>query len=533
MILLLPYVLAGERETVKSGKYKPGGTFTVDDLRVQVADLNNQNAVTLIIDEERVKITEGDCTNIQGYEFCLTAVSQSDEMHPRFDVYLYEYVIDVFLDIARVSITQTPEKTELGVNEKTDVTVVFENHGAATAQQVSWEQTSEGLIATDSKDGCYFHDDKVGWSGTIFSERTHECTYVLQAKTPGKYDLKGTLQWFDGKEHKSIDTKLAMEVGQFVIVIEPSLEKDTVQVGEKTDLTLKYRNTLEKESIDNIVTFIPLQKGLTLFQKTDRFEWDDFLRLLETKEVKLRIIADAEGTYTIPVIVKFNWNQQDQEIKKEVTLRVEKPTLTVSITPSEVESQSEVNFKLVISNPLPQKVKKVAGTISSQLLQDPLPIAAEEIDSKKSVIVEKTIVTPYIDGETTYPLRLQASFILEDGATHHVDQMIAIKVKPKPDVIIGPIPDVVENLTENLTENKTEVKTVEQVIEKEESSKLTNIIIGVVLILLLGAGFGALTWWRKYQSREKPGRKNIGDHSGLSERMPPGGRPDRCRGLPK
>src|SRR3990167_2582471 len=114
IIVLSALSFAAEKQQVKTGTYKQGDTIRVhEDLIMKVAEINNQHAVTLDIDEERAKISDGDCIRRNGYEICLTAVQQSSEKHPRFDIYLYEYTITIYKDISRVTINQAAEKTKM------------------------------------------------------------------------------------------------------------------------------------------------------------------------------------------------------------------------------------------------------------------------------------------------------------------------------------------------------------------------------------------------------------------------------------
>ncbi|MBS3128651.1 hypothetical protein J4410_05885 [Candidatus Woesearchaeota archaeon] len=508
-LLLLPFVIAGEKQVVKSGTYKPGEVFTIEEtLRIEVADLNNQNAVTLNIGEERVKVNEGDCIERNAYEICLTAVSQSDQKHPRFDIFLYNYIIDVYRAISRITVEQQPERTKVSKGDKMKVIVTLQNHGEKKATDITWSQTLVGFSAYDTKDGCFFSGNKVGWSGTLFPDRTVSCSYYIQATSPGKHELLGILQWTD-EEVKTIETKLKLTVAEYELVLTPRLEKPSLVLGETTDLILNYKNILEKDTIDNIVTTISFQPGITItpaeptFQKPHGLRWNDFLRLLEEKEVKIHIKGDSYGYYTIPIEVQYEAKDKNQGFTEQIVIEVKPPTLSFSAQPSEIQSGEEITLKITAANPNEDNIENAKITLESDLWEIPFTWEKASIERGESLLVtEEKMTVPYTDSNTTKTLKVKGMFLYQ-GQLVNVQEEIPLTILPKKDIMIEEVPvEEAPILEENVT-NTTTLQSQEEAKEEYQNSKMKQIIIGVAAILIIIAGFIVLQWWQKHQQEQK------------------------------
>ena len=518
-ILLIPCSLAGEKALVKSGTYKPGDVFTVENkLDIEIDDINNENAVTLNIGEERLKISAGDCVERLGYEICLTTITQSDQKHPRFDIFLYDYVIDVYRDIARVTVTQTPELTKMSKGDRFKVVVTFENHGEKKAEDITWSQSLSGFKAYDSKEGCFFTENKVGWSGMLFPDRSMSCSYFLEATTPGKQTLTGTLQWTDDKL-KTVETSLKLEVAEFDLVVTPVLGKTTIILGETTDLILQYKNILLKDDLDDVITTIPIQPGVTIipseptFTKPHEVTWNDFLRLQEEKEVKLKIKGDAYGYFTIPIMVEYNTKGKKQEFEIDVPIEVKAPSMSFAIQPKEVQSSESVRIKLTTSNQNIDDLTSVSLSINSEAFSTTFEKAF--LRKGESVVIYEGEITPiHTDIEQDMSIKIQGTFLFQ-GQTVAVNEEVPLKKLPKQDVIIAPVEEVPipeENKTEEET-TSSEMESQKEAEENYKDGKMTQIMIGITAILIIIIGFICLRWWKRYQQEQKIIKGDNHEHS--------------------
>ncbi len=267
-------------ETIFSDTVYTQNPTEVDDQNLSI-DISG-DAVVIDYDGLSFFVYGGECQEINFYKACVTDIKQTFSAH---------VVLTVATGDLNIIKSIKEDKEEFVLGEVFTVKVNVTNTGDSPVTEINLiEDLSDFLII--SVTGCQLNGTIVTKNTSLHQNSRFICEYKLRAITPGSFDPKTEISFFNGYENKSKNKEIDIEVVEHKADLENNLE-DNYGLGEELEIdfniTSSYPYSITAKL--DIVTKGMIVKESTLKTKRNRnmLKWEG------------QIAADSSFKYTLKV----------------------------------------------------------------------------------------------------------------------------------------------------------------------------------------------------------------------------------------
>ncbi len=423
--------------------------FSISEDSVGIQFIEPTGGIIVFIEE---------CKEVGILNYCIVNISEDYHDYEKDRIY-YKAEMEITQDIAFLEMTRTFGKTDLGVSEKTLVTVTIENKGTVAATNVEFEDVYSNFTFSEV-DFCFVSGKKIFWSGRIDKLDKIECSYYIRPTSKMDFESTATLSYFNGMETEEVEDEQDLDVSQS-LVLSHSISKTNLELNEPVNLTIMFNNT---DSSNNLVITdlrMIIPASLKMVRKyggativNGAYSWVGSITPESFKEFRFELVAAAKGDDSIKEEVSYTVNFVSDEISGTLPYSVSLLDLMVTsnLKPTFKENQ-KYNLLVMVENPSSNyRYKDIEVKVDSSFLNISETNLHQELKPKESFkIIDLLVTMPDVWEKTTYPITIKLNYKTEFNEILEQEKKLEIVVVP--DSYVEVVNETVEDISEETLAN--------------------------------------------------------------------------------
>ncbi|MFH1456214.1 MAG: hypothetical protein ABIF40_04665 [archaeon] len=424
LLLLLPLVHA---EELFSGSITDGEFFDVNGVNCRTVYSQTNEKLLFEYGNERRIIDLSECAEIDQTNICFDDVD-----YPSISVSLFSLSPDI-------TVERTFTDTTFNLGDTIEVEAIITNDGDKTASNVVYVDTfpDELMLLSGSNNG-----NSVRWEGKLTKSNSEIIKYKIKAVGITTYDSIAQLSYdFNGKTHKLIseDTLEVKKPFRFI----SRISSESPNKGQRIVYNVTLENTGDtKLTIQNLL--IEPSKNVEILEYSPTLKSNDGIlsysgTLSEYEEkvfpVQFRSVRVGEYSITASVKLKSNTIVFDDEIITEFGIGVSKIYSVLNISPKIVSSGDDIKIQAILKNTGNEHISGINAVVQSEFFDDLEALNKKVNQGKTEIILQKNLVAPEIEKESSYNVQLIGSYKDADKRTFTFKDEGEVLIKPLPKII--------------------------------------------------------------------------------------------------
>jgi hypothetical protein len=356
-LLFLPSVLPLTEEPLYSGTVQDGDSVSVGgfDFEFSVA---SEGAVLVRYDGNSVIVPESSCKYHGNLHFCVGDISWA---YRNVTVWkdIYETEIDISTLKGDLQITRSIEKTRFLIGDTSKVEVLIKNSGSRKVEDIFYKDSYPSSIRIGDVDGCSLKGNTIQWRGSLGPGVKKSCSYTLIGVEGATYESKAEATYFDGvSENTAYSDKVEIEVQNYSLQIEHSLNKSRVEIGEPLEASFVVENINKDEEIsvysfkiDVPSEFKIVKKSNGLVQRGQILSWRGNLESNEQKNFTIVLLPEMMGATALNLEWQYKAGAFTRKFNDNIKVDVYCDCLMVKHYPDKIAAGEETDFMVYIFNP--------------------------------------------------------------------------------------------------------------------------------------------------------------------------------------
>ncbi|MEM4260430.1 MAG: hypothetical protein QXG00_04295 [Candidatus Woesearchaeota archaeon] len=387
------------------------------------------NVVRLDVNGEMFIIQQNDSyrTTFYQYEFYITNLSWED---PYLTIDEYGRMQPgLFIKITYLepvlSITRIAEKSNLGLNEITPITVKIKNTGSEIAQAVIFSETiPENVSLSGTNEVVNKINDKIYWNGVLYPGKEKSFSYSVKQTKYGSSVLKANVSYYyEGlqKVQPAPDITLTVPIPyEFTTnIISP------IKINDISTFTSKLKNKEQGKTMKFMVEYkvSPEVKVLTTSNSLKQispntYQDSGYLEPENENNYEIRFTSSESGDYQIKSEGYCEVNNINFTLNNSKILFVINPTINSALFLNRQNIRSGETFivRAELKNNDPKRsFVDLKFTLSSDFFSE--NIVLDSLNPGREYIIEKEFTTPELEELHTHTIILNGSYKTEGGET--------------------------------------------------------------------------------------------------------------------
>jgi len=428
-LILVPFAVC--QVDLEDDWIEEGDSFKLGDFKLTPVWTGHSAYIT--IDEMSVDVPLGECRKKRPFDICLedTRLTLDGEVVPD-TINNEDTVVEMKLVVtgllSEIDLTRTIGKTELLINEETEVVVMMHNNDQADATEIIYEESYPSAVKITDVEGCDLSGGDITWTGMLRPDNFHQCSYTITALTDKTFNSKAVLEYFNGmEEEKSTDT-VRMNILDYVLETELDIRSTKLTAGEIIEMdvlmTNSYDQLLDVRDLDFIIpnAFTVIEAGELDTQNSWKGEIiDDF-------NFTIILQAVQTGTHTINTSAKYDVAGVSQKVTESKKFTV-KPDVSVKINSDLPGAWTGATTPLTIEifNPGPKTIYEIIAIVATDLPgMDNIKLMRDSIGVKNAIKVLDTEYSTDYAGD--YGINFSLQYKNEFGEIFKEQQTYGVKI---------------------------------------------------------------------------------------------------------
>ncbi|MBU90342.1 hypothetical protein CMO94_02270 [Candidatus Woesearchaeota archaeon] len=529
LLILMPKAFSIYEELVYSGTVEDKDVVNITGSVFEFRIDSVSNKVFVEIDVSGVIIAGGECKIKDKFDICISNISFSYRNYTDwYDV--YKTLVKVYQIKSTLDITNSIEKSNLLIDEKTTATLSFENTADIVAEDVIATIKIPSSVLVTEVDSCKKTFENIIFTNDVHPEQIKKCTYKMQGLTADDFELTADISYFDGIEQiNTTSNTISGKVYNYSLKISPKLNKSKFNIREKLDLTVNIENVNDQYdlTITNFNIKIP-EKLLLIKKPRDTYgnnrviSWSGTLAPNENKDFLLELQSLITSNYSVPIEASYKIGKFSRTEKKSPNIVVDCdcPYIQHDFSQGIAVPEQRVDLKAFVKNPSP--VNDFSNVKINYITNIPnlqnFSVAYTKINPLETIkVFDSSVITPplneiyYFNITSIYESASNQVFIVKDNIILEIphkeeipiekeseeqieeEQQEAEEIEPEQiedteqgkDVALGTeqTAEEVESDEKEIIEEETPVTTLKS--EEKTSIKASTIIVYIAALILI------------------------------------------------
>jgi len=464
MLFLILIPIAVCQVDLEDDWIEEGDSFKLGDFKLTPVWTGHSAYIT--IDEMSVDVPLSECRKKRPFNICLeeTRLTLDGEVVPD-TINNEDTVVEMKLVVtgllSEIDLTRTFEKTELLINEETDVVVMMHNNDQADATEIIYEESYPSAVKITDMEGCDLSDGDITWTGMLRPDNFHECSYTITALTDKTFNSKAELEYFNGMEDEKSTNTARLNILDYVLETELDTRSTKLTAGEIIEmdvlLTNAYSQVLDVRDLEFIIpkAFTVIEEGELDSQNSWKGEIiDDF-------NFTMILQAVQTGTHVVNISAKYDVAGVIQKVTSYKKFTV-KPDVGVKITSdlSGAWAGAVTPLTIEIFNPGPKSIFEIIAIVTTDLPgMENIKLMRDSIGVKNAIKVLDTEYSTDYAGD--YGINFSLQYKNEFGEIFKEQQTYGVKISGS-------------GSSSTSTENPPTISHTEPVQENEKRFKLPS-----------------------------------------------------------
>ncbi len=363
ILILMPNAFSVYGESVYSGTVEDGDSVNISGHIFGFRIDSVSSKVYVEIDISGIIIANGECKAKEGFDICVKNVSSTFKRDNITGLIIYKALLDVSQIKSRLDVTNTIEQNNLLIGEETIAELAIENTADVVAEGVIATINIPPSISVTDAEGCKKIFDNLVFEGNVHPTQIRKCTYKIKGLSPGDFELKANISFFDGIEQISeLSNTLTIGVYNYSLRISPKLNKSKFNIQEKFNLTVDIENINDQYDLTVTIFNIKIPEKLLLIKKpkdtsgNDRIiSWSGSLESGEKKSFVIGFQSQKTGNHSIPIEASYKISTFMRTVKNNPYVEVycDCPYINSDFSQQIVAPDQRVTLKSILVNPSP------------------------------------------------------------------------------------------------------------------------------------------------------------------------------------
>lgn len=303
--VLAPNVFSIYEEILFSDTVEDGDAVNISGKEFEFRIDPQSKKVFVEIDVSGVIVENGECKIKDSLDICVQNVSFSYRNYdPWYDVYKAE--VKVYQIKAKLDVAHTIEKENLLIDEETTGVLSFENTADVPAKDVTAAMPIPSNLEVTEIEGCKQASGIILFKNDVAPRQIRACTYKAKGISPGDYELRANVTYFDGVENKvTVSGALEGKVYNYSLAISYDTSKSAFDISENFNMSIILENINDEHDLKVTVMSIKIPERILVVKKPKEttgsgrlLGWSGALKPKEKKSLDFELEGLITGDYT-------------------------------------------------------------------------------------------------------------------------------------------------------------------------------------------------------------------------------------------
>lgn len=330
LLILPPNALSIYEELLFSDTVEDGDAVNISGREFGFRIDSQSSKVFIEIDVSGIIVESGGCKIKDNLDICVQNVSFSYRNYdPWYDVYKAE--VKVYQVKSKLDVMHTIDNDNLLIDEEAAGVLSFENTADVPAKDVTATMPIPSNLAVTETDGCKQSGADILFKDDVTPRQIKTCKYKVKGVSPGNYQLKANVTYFDGIGAKStVSGAITGKVYNDSLKIKSDAKSSMFNIGKKFNLSIAAENTNDEHDLTVTILNIRMPEGMLLVKKPKEMtgtnkllSWSGPLKAKESRNFTMEMQALTTGDFSIIAHASYKISKFLRETQTSLDIKVD------------------------------------------------------------------------------------------------------------------------------------------------------------------------------------------------------------------